>query len=259
MTEQENKTAPLVIDRVTVSFDGVRVLEDVSFEVGRNDVVAVLGPNGAGKSTLLKAVLGLICPERGSIRIFGEPPEKGRRFVGYLPQYASFDKEFPISVFDMVLMARYRGIGKVYTHADRVVAERALGTVGVAHLAARPIHALSGGERQRALLARALAREPKVLLLDEPTASVDPEGEAAFYDLIEGLRKEMAVVMVTHDIGVVSERIEKMACINRKLLHYGSAAEGLDKIHEIYCRPVKTIKHMALGGSHGHEHDHDHA
>jgi len=253
----KNNDAPLVLEGLTVSFDGVRILEDVSFDVQPNDVVALLGPNGAGKSTLLRAVLGLVRPESGSVRIFGELPEKGRRFIGYLPQYALFDKDFPINVLDMALMGRYQGMGRRYTHADRDAVRRALATVGVGHLWDRPIRALSGGERQRALLARALAREPRILLLDEPTASIDPEGEAAFYDLIEGLRKEMAIVMVTHDVGVVSERIEKMACINRRLLHYGPAMEGLDKMHEIYHRPVKTVKHRDAGVENGtHHHGH---
>lgn len=232
---------------LTIRFDGRTVLDAVSFSVSPRTFLAILGPNGAGKSTLLKVLVGLIRPTEGDVRIFGESPETGRRYIGYVPQYVQFDATFPIMVSDVVAMGRYKGMLRRYTEEDRQAVREALDLTGIAHLRERQIGALSGGERQRMLLARALVRDPKILLLDEPTASIDPEGEKAFYALLEKLRRTMTIVMVTHDIGIVSDKVETMACLNKKLFYHGDAAAGADTLHEIYGAPVKVIRH---GGEH---------
>jgi len=231
------------LDGVDVSFGGSQVLEGVTIDIHENDYIAVLGPNGGGKSTLLKVILGLIPPDAGTVEVFGTSPEEGRRRIGYLPQYARFDREFPITVNEVVLMGRYRGPFSGYTTMDRQKVTKALDTVEMSEYGDRQIGALSGGQLQRVLLARALAREPELLLLDEPMASIDPDMQRSFYELMAELRDRMAVVMVTHDIGVMSEEVVEVACLNRKLFHHGDAEGGAEGLEAAYACPIQLIDH----------------
>ncbi len=246
------------IQHVYFSYGEIPVLEDVSITVEEHDFLSIIGPNGGGKTTILKLILGLLEPDRGSVRVLGKFPKKARRFVGYLPQLFKFDFDFPLSVMDITLMGRLgkRGVGKRYTKNDCTIALRALQKVGMEEFKDRHIGDLSGGQRQRVLIARALTTEPKLLLLDEPVSSVDTTWQQSFYELLHDLNKEIAIIMVTHDISVVSMYIDKIACVNKKLYYHGTKKDGMQKISEMYECPVRLIAHESTVKKTGEiEHD----
>lgn len=228
---------------VWVYYDHSPQLEDVSLTIEDHDFLSIIGPNGAGKTTLLKVILGLIQPAKGSVTVFGSPPEIGRKNIGYVPQDIRFDSTFPISVFDVVLMGRYKGLLSSYTEEDKEVVIDALKTVEMVRFKDRQIGTLSGGEQQRVFLARALARQPRLLLLDEPTASIDPDMRKAFYELLTSLKEEMAVLLVTHDVSVVSVYVDSVACLNRKLYYHGPAEGALEQLEQVYQCPVEVLAH----------------
>lgn len=243
------------INHVYFSYDEVPVLQDVNITIKERDFLAIIGPNGGGKTTILKLVLGLLEPDKGTIRVFGRTPRQARRLIGYLPQQFTFDFDFPISVMEVVLMGRLgkRGMGKRYTRADIDVCMRALQQVGMEDYRETEIGNLSGGQRQRVLIARALTSEPRLLLLDEPVSSVDTQWQQSFYELLHDLNKEIAVIIVTHDISVISAYVDKIACLNRKLYYHGSKKEGVHKISELYECPVQLLTH---GSSHHSPEEH---
>jgi len=233
------------MEHVYYSYDGVPVLQDLSLDIQERDFLTIIGPNGGGKTTILKLILGLIEPQDGSIRVFGKAPKYTRKYVGYVPQLFLFDFDFPITIREVALMGRLRmsRMGKHYSDTDVKAASHALEKVGLLDYQNHQIGGLSGGERQRAFIARALATEPKLLLLDEPVASVDATWQQSFYELLHMLNKEIAIVMVTHDLSVVSTYIDKIACVNKKLYYHGSKKEGMRKIAEMYDCPVHLISH----------------
>jgi ABC-type Mn/Zn transport systems, ATPase component len=241
---------------VSVYFNESPILEDVSFSINQDDFLAIIGPNGSGKTTLLKAILGLIKPDKGEVKVFGKSPEGGRKSIGYLPQSTFFDLNFPISVFDVVLTGRYKGIGKSYSREDSDAVIQTLETVGMLEFRDRQIGKLSGGQMQRVFLARAIAREPRLLLLDEPTASIDPEMQNSFYALLSQLKKRMAIVLVSHDIGVVFAHVDKVICVNRKLFYHGPTETAAKSIEELYHCPIDLVAHGVphrVFGIHGKE------
>lgn len=223
------------LDGVSVAYEGLVAIEDVSFTVRRGEYVAILGPNGAGKSTLIKAILGLIRPTRGKVLVFGKPPWaldfKERRRIGYVPQVSQLDLRFPITVRELVLMGRYAHLGlfRRPRPRDHEAVHRALGLAGLEGLAARRIGQLSGGQLQRALIARALAAEPELLILDEPTTGLDPQMTEGLYRLIGELREELelTVLVVSHDVGVVAEQVDTIACLAGRLVVHGRPKEVL--------------------------------
>ncbi len=207
--------------------------------------IIITGPNGGGKSTLLKVILGLIQPERGRVTVLGNPPEKSRGRTGYVPQYSNYDHNFPVSVIEVVTMGRYgkAGLLKPYGRTDKEAAQRALGRVGMLDHAGSQIGQLSGGQQQRAFIARALVSEPQLLLLDEPTASVDSAMQTDFYELLGHLKEEMAIIMVSHDIGAVSVFVDKIACLNVQLYYHGSREITPEILEATYKCPVQLIAH----------------
>ena len=233
----------VVLKDVFVYFEGINtpILENISFSVKEDDLIAIMGPNGGGKTTLLKVILGLIKPSKGSVEVFGMPPREGRKFIGYVPQHFSFDLSFPISVFDAVLMGKYNGMLKRNREEDFKAVENALKMVEMEDFKDRQIGKLSGGQLQRVLIARALVREPKLLLLDEPTASIDPEMQNYLYELLLNLRKRMAIIIVTHDIGAVSDYIDKIMCLNRRIFYFGPMK--LSELKKTYESSVELINH----------------
>lgn len=233
------------LDGVWVRYNGVPILEDINLEIAPDDFVGIIGPNGGGKTTLLKVILGLISPARGHVTVFGQPPSKSRAGIGYVPQHTTFDREFPISVWDTVIMGRLSktGMFKRYGKADAAAAEKALQTVSMLQHRERQLGKLSGGEQQRVFIARALVSDPRLLLLDEPTASVDPAMQAEFYELLGRLRERMAIVLVSHDITAVSINVDKIACLNRRLFYHGSAEISPEVLEATYQCPVQMIAH----------------
>lgn len=234
------------IKDLSFSYGDLMVLDKVNLSIKEKDFLGIIGPNGGGKTTLLKIMLGLLEPDSGIITVFGQPVEKGRRLIGYVPQRMNFDREFPVSVFDVVLMGNltHRKWFEHYTKEDKVRAMEALEHVGLADYCNRPIGKLSQGQQQRVFIARAMSAEPKLLLMDEPTSSVDPAMQHSFYELLTELNKSMPVVLVSHDIGVIASCVTKIACLNRQL-HYHDAKEIEEKdLTKVYgCCSVEMIAH----------------
>ncbi|HHT01525.1 MAG TPA: ABC transporter ATP-binding protein [Firmicutes bacterium] len=189
---------------------GRNVLEAIDLQVAAGEFLGIIGPNGGGKTTLLRLILGLVTPSQGRVTVLGKPPGQACRQVGYVPQCFAFDPDFPIRVWDVVAMAR---LGR---RDDQVVAG-ALAAVSMLSEKERPFAQLSGGERQRVLIARALATGPRILLLDEPTTSVDRRVESEFYQLLDELRASLTIILVTHDIAAMTAVADRVACLNRRL------------------------------------------
>jgi zinc transport system ATP-binding protein len=240
---------PVIMLRgVSFAYDGVPVLEDVSFSVAARESLCMVGPNGGGKTTLMKLILGLLRPQCGEIRVFGQPPEQARLRVGYMPQYVRHDPQFPVTVLDIVRMGRLgkRGLGGLlgwYTAADRQAALEALRQVHLDGLARRPFEALSGGQRQRVLIARALCCQPDLLLLDEPTANVDSLVEARLFEVLRELNKRMTILMVSHDLGFVSNLVQRVICVNRRVVVHPTSEINGDVIHDTYGGDVRIVHH----------------
>jgi zinc transport system ATP-binding protein len=243
----------LEIQRVSVQIDGTEVLEGVSLDVEAGDFVALIGPNGAGKTTLIRAILGRLRPHTGSIRIFGEDVDSFRAWdrLSYIPQHATnFDSRFPASAWEIGSLGRVkrRGLLRFLTDEDREAVGRALETVGMSGKANRRIGQLSGGERQRVMIARALASEPDVLILDEPTSGVDPGTQAQFYSLLSTLNEArgITILLSTHDLGAVINVVKTVACLNRKLICHVPAPDGVtaERLLETYGSPVAAMTHI---------------
>lgn len=204
----------LSFNNVAFSYPHLRVLDDVSFHFHAGEFIALVGPNGSGKSTLLKLVLGLEAPQAGTIRLLGENPRKSRALVGYVPQHTSYDPNFPISVLEVVRMGRVDATKRGGKAEQTEKALKALKQVELDHLAQRPYNALSGGQRRRVLVARALAAEPTMLILDEPAANLDKESEQRLYATLSKLKGSTTILIVTHDMREVSPLIDRVFCID---------------------------------------------
>jgi zinc transport system ATP-binding protein len=210
---------------VGVRFDGGWILESINLQIPERHIMAVVGPNGGGKTTLLRVLLGLLRPTAGEVTVFGGDPAAARRQIGYLPQVKTGQRDFPVSVMDVVLMGAYPRLGLLSWpgRAERQRAAELLGELGVGDLAGRPFSQLSSGQQQRAGIARALIGQPRLLVLDEPSTGVDVVGQETFYRFLAGLRdrRGITVIMVTHDIGAVSAAVDSVVCLNRRVHYYG--------------------------------------
>lgn len=224
---------------VWAGYDRRVALEDVGFEVPRSTIVGVVGANGSGKSTLIKVMLGVMQPWRGRVRIMGKEPAAARNVIGYAPQMEAVDWQFPVSVYDVVMMGRYGRLGPLRQPGpnDRMVVEQALERVQLADLASRQIGELSGGQQRRMLVARALAQEPQVFLLDEPMAGLDPSIQHELVALFESLRDEgKTLIVATHDISCVTCCFDKALLLNRRKVAYGDPSEVFtqENLNEAY-------------------------
>lgn len=239
------KKEVLKLTDVWVEFDGVTVLQDQNLTLFADDFLGIIGPNGGGKTTLLKVILGLIEPSKGEIKVLDQSPINARKKVGYVPQLSFFERDFPINVMDVVLMGRLsvRPLFRKFTQEDQNAALMALEKVEMVDLRHRQIGKLSGGERQRVFIARALVSNPKLLLLDEPTASVDPKMKTGIYDLLDALKKDMTIILVTHDMGAVSSHVDKIACLNCHLYYHDDKNISKEMIEAVYQCPVDLIAH----------------
>lgn len=250
---------------LSFAYGAVPVLEGVNLEVGAGEFLGIVGPNAGGKSTLLKLILGLLAPQAGRIRVLGHPPATASRLIGYVPQYPSFPRDFPITVEQAVLLARIGGRERQhasasglrnplpgwlaalrpggYGRADRAAAHQALEEVEAADLAQRRIGSLSGGQLQRVLLARALAGEPRILILDEPTANIDQRLEGDIFDLLRRLNARLTILVVSHDIGFISSYVGRVACVNRTLICHRTDAIDGQIIRDLYGESVRMVAH----------------
>lgn len=251
MTEQ----AVITVEKVSFSYNDLPVLEDVTLTVQERDFISIVGPNAGGKTTLLKLILGLLKPTSGTIRVFGQPPGKVRSRIGYMPQHASLDPLFPVSVLDVVLMGRL-GNGKdlgFYRRADKEAAADALRSVELYEIRNCSFSDLSGGQRQRVLIARALVSDPELLLLDEPTANVDAVVETELYEILNKLNEKMTVALVTHDLGFVSRYVKSVACVNRRVVVHPTSEITGEMINEIYGCDVHMVRHDHRCSEEGHK------
>lgn len=209
------------------------ILDSISLTINKGDYLAIIGPNGGGKTTFVKLLLGLKEKSSGEITICDTTPKKARNKIGYLPQYINFNMDMPINVMDIVLQGRMQKDKLFYTKEDREIALAELEKMQVAHLKERKIKELSGGQRQRVLLARALAKEPTILILDEPTASIDLEGQKEIYALLKSLPQTK--IVVSHDINILFEGVNKVAHINKKLHLHEGVSDTIRKNDGHFC------------------------
>ncbi len=234
------------IEHVDFDYNGLRVLEDVSLAVQRGEFLGIVGPNAGGKTTLLRLLLGELKPDHGRVRVLGRKPAEARQLIGYVPQYPMFQRDFPITVRQVVLMGRLtpRSPGFRYGREDHRVVERTMRQVEIADIADRSIGSLSGGQTQRVLLARALVGEPSLLVLDEPTANIDQRRETDIFDLLRELNREITIIVVSHDIGFISSYVTRVACLNRTLLCHSTAELDADTITRMYGGHVHRVEHL---------------
>lgn len=224
----------VALDKVCFSYQDALVLKDVSFKAAPGEFIGMIGPNGGGKTTLLKLIMGFIKPLSGSIQIFNEPPASALKQISYVPQSLRFDKQFPISVLELVMGGRLAHLpwyGR-FSKADKEAAMESLECVGMADFRNRSFGNLSGGQAQRALIARALASEPHLLLLDEPTASVDAQAESDIYSILKKLQGKITIIMVTHNLRAAIELVERVICVQQTA---------------VVLNPQEVCEHFAFG------------
>lgn len=236
------------------SYGAQTVLRDASLRIDPGEFVCMLGPNGGGKTTLLRLMLGLLRPDRGTIRVLGGQPRETCSRTGYVPQQSQFDPSFPVSVLDVVLMGRLGRSGGLGPHrrSDVQAADAALAEVRMSDLRKRPFSDLSGGQRQRVLIARALSAEPELLLLDEPTSNLDVGVEQEFQQLLTGLAERMTIVLVSHDIGFVTGQVGKVICVQQTVAVHPTASLTGDVMRDLYGQDIRLVRH-----DHSCVHQHD--
>lgn len=231
------------IRNLNFSYDRQTVLEDINLDYSSNEFLAIIGPNGGGKSTLLKLILGLLKPQSGEIKLFGKEPSEVSKFIGYVPQNFLSNQSFPMMVLEVVLMGliNKKTFG-FYSRDEKQTALAALEKVGMREFANARIGELSGGQRQRVYIARALCANAKVLVLDEPTASIDTKGQAEIYEILKGINANgIGVVLVSHDLNIVLNYATKVAYVSKNL--------HLHKTHENIAKR-EFIEHLAKSHSH---------
>ena len=239
-------STPIVeIRDVAFAYSGESVLQDVNLDIRQGDFMAVIGPNGGGKTTLLKLMLGILKPDRGTVRIFGTQPREAASRIGYVPQDIHVNRGFPISVQDVVRMGRVRGGGgwRHFSKKDRAIVQQALERVEMWSLRFSRMDELSGGQRQRVFLARALVSKPEILFLDEPMSSVDTKGQTDFYDYLLELNRTVTIVVVSHDAMILSSHAKSVACVNRQLFFHNAPEITKDMLEMAYHCPVELIGH----------------
>ena len=252
-------TEVITLHQVWAGYGTTPVLEDINLVVKERDFIGLIGPNGGGKTTLLKVLLGLILPNSGEVKIMGRPVSQGRKYLGYVPQLLEFDREFPIRVEDVVRMGRSgkRPLLRRYNRKDESMVTRSLEQVGMLALRDRPIGQLSGGERQRVYIARALASEPHILLLDEPTANVDSKIQKSIYDLLADLNQFLTILMISHNLSAVSTYVKTVGCLNHRLFYHNDKLITSEMIEQTYQCPVDLIAHGVPHRVFSHHHHND--
>ena len=238
---------PIVfIEDLSVKYGETPALAGVSLNVQDKDYLGIIGPNGGGKSTLLKAIAGLVQPYSGRIMVCGKKPGQTGHLIGYVPQTTNLDKGFPISVQEVVLTGMLKSSLQPfhrYSVREKEMADSLLEKVGIVKLKERRISELSGGEFQKMLIARALAVEPKLLLLDEPTASVDANAREQIFSLLNKLNGSITILLVTHDLLAISAYVKNLACLNNTLVYHGDTELNENVVQSLYGCPIDLIAH----------------
>ncbi len=252
----KNAQAAITIENLSFGYDGRTILENVNLSIWPFDSICIVGPNGGGKTTLMKLMIGLLKADRGEVLVFGKHPEDAKKRIGYVPQYAEYDKQFPISVKEVVCMGRLgNSFTGRYSREDWDYTMNALREVGLDEFADRSFSALSGGQRQRVLIARALASGGEILILDEPTANIDQESESHLFELLSELNNRMTILMVTHDVGFASKFFKRIACVNRQVVIHPTSELTGELIKEMYGGDFRMIRHDHTCSEEGHRHD----
>jgi zinc transport system ATP-binding protein len=234
----------LELKGVSAGYDSELVIRDINLTVHSNDFIGMIGPNGGGKTTILKTILGLISPVKGSVKYYKNGKELSQLLIGYLPQMNQIDKKFPISVRDVVLsglLSRETMFSR-YGKGQKRLAQELLVRLGIQDLEKKPIGELSGGQLQRVLLCRAIISSPQLLLLDEPSTYVDSKFENDFYGILNDLNKEMAIIIVSHDVGTITWYVKTIACVNRALHYHPSNIITEEQLASYNC-PIQIITH----------------
>lgn len=236
---------------VWIKYDGPPVLQKIHLTVQPEEIISIVGPNGSGKTTLIQSLVGIVKPWRGEVRIFDVSPEKAVQggWIGYLPQISETDYQFPAHVFDVVAMSRYarKGVFSRLDASDKKIIRDVLEKVEMTGHEKIPFGNLSGGQKQRVLIARALALNPKILILDEPSTGLDAVAQDKFYHMLRDLKTEqsLTILMVSHDIGSVSNVVDTLACLNREIHFHGSPKECVpgDALKAVFGENVQFVMH----------------
>jgi len=245
----------VAIKDLSVVIKGKEVLKNINFSLEEGLFLGIVGPNGGGKTTLVRTILGLLKPSSGTVRVFEMDPESQLRHdgvFGYLPQHSNIDPNFPATALDIVLMGRYKSAGVLRWpgRKDREKALHCLSTMGVEDLKDAQYSQLSGGQQQRISIARALAGDPKILILDEPSTGIDVVGQEDFYHLLKGLQKKMllTILMVSHDIGTVTTYVDEISCLNINLYYHGNPLGALNEkvMTSLYGKNVDLLLHTDI-------------
>ena len=265
-TNHKHDQPILDVLHLTVRYNGRLALEDVTFHLHEGERIAIVGPNGAGKSTLIKAVAGVLQPQSGEVNIYGSRP-RGHVCIGYIPQRSQVDWNFPVSVADVVMMGRSAKLGPFnWPHKkDWDLVNHALETVELSNLATRQISQLSGGQQQRMFIARALAQEAELMLMDEPLTGLDTPSQDGILNLLDRLKRERVTVMVaTHDLDQAANHFDRILLLNHRLVAFGEPAEVLhtDNLLQAYGGRLKPVDGQNIlstddccdEGSHDHIH-----
>ena len=230
---------------VSFSYGQVPVLQEINLVIHEEEFFALIGPNAGGKSTMLKLLLGVLTPDRGTITIYGQSPAGVMTRIGYVPQFPTYRRDFPISVMDVVIMGRL-GVSSTlgsYGKKDHACAGLAMAALELDGIAEKQVSTLSGGQIQRMLIARALAGEPDILILDEPTTNIDVRAEEDIFTLLKKYNEHMTIIVVSHDIGFISAYVHRVGCLNRTLVCHNTEDISGKTIEELYGAPVKMIDH----------------
>lgn len=226
------------LENISAAYDGRVVLRNVNLTVAADDYLGIIGPNGGGKTTLIKIILGLKKQTSGKVRFYRDGKEVKNITMGYLPQYSKIDKDFPISVYEVVLsgLASQKKIFRPYSRAQTQQVDKTLEEMQLEELKRRPINALSGGQLQRVLLARALVSSPDVIVLDEPNTYIDKNFQAQMYEMLGRINKQRAIIIVSHDITEILDNVKHVACVNGHLHYHESTDIPQEKLEEHFLK-----------------------
>ena len=252
----------ITLTNLSASYDGKSVLKEVNLTIAERDFLGIIGPNGGGKTTLIKMILGLKQPTQGTIQFFQQGKQVPEIAMGYLPQYNSIDKKFPISVYEVILsgLSKQKSLFSRYSKEQREQADAIVQRLGLEGLEKRSIGQLSGGQLQRALLGRALVSNPQVIILDEPSTYIDKRFEAKLYSLLEEINQERAVILVSHDIGTVLQQVKSIACVNETVDYHPDNEVPTEWLEKNFGCPIEILGHghfpHRILKCHGHDCDH---